>query len=95
MCVVSNIGDTYRDMFPNRWPQVPNQPVYPIPEISRAEFDALKREVEALKQLLKEAKAFDEATGQPECQMDQKVAFIRQIADALGVDMADVFPASS
>ncbi|WZO97296.1 hypothetical protein EP7_004321 [Isosphaeraceae bacterium EP7] len=55
------------------------------------EFDALKREVEALKKLLGEAKRFDEVTGQPDCEMDSKVKFIRQIADAVGVDLKDVF----
>lgn len=91
MCIVSNIADGWRDNFKPRWPQVPEFPSYPIPEISRAEFDALKREVEALKKLLAEAKKFDEATGQPDCEMESKVKFLKQIAEALGVDMSDVF----
>ena len=90
MCVVSNIGDDWKDKFYPRWPTVPTNPVYPIPEISRQEFEALKKEMEALKKLLAEAKKFDEATGQPDCQMDDKVKFIKQIAKALGVNMDDV-----
>ncbi len=92
MCVVSNIGDTYRDMFPKQWPNVPANPVYPIPEISRHEFEALRKEVLELKELLKAAKKFDDATGQPDCEMDHKVKFLKQIAEALGVDMSEVLP---
>lgn len=62
MCVVSIIGDGWGQDFPKRWPDVPSQPIYPIPEISRAEFDLLKKEVEELKKLLLAAKKFDEAT---------------------------------
>lgn len=92
MCVVSNIGDNYRDLFPKQWPNVPVNPVYPIPQISRLEFEALKKEVLELKDLLKAAKKFDEATGQSDCEMESKVKFLRQIADALGVDMSEVLP---
>lgn len=92
MCVVSAIGDNYRDIFPGKWPQVPNNPIFPIPEISREEFDALKKEVLELKDLLKAAKKFDEETGQPDCQMDDKIRFMRQIASALGIGMDDIFP---
>ncbi len=91
MCIVSNIGTGWGDNFPDRWPEVPSSPVYPIPQISRHEFDELKREMEALKKLLQEAKKFDEATGQPDCEMEQKVKFIKQIAEALGVDMSGIF----
>ena len=94
MCVVSYIGDDWQNGFPMRWPSVPAAPAYPIPEISRAEFEALKREVEALKELLKQAKKYDEATGQPDCEMEHKIGFLKQIAGALGVDLGDVFPAS-
>lgn len=92
MCIVSMIGDDWGQTFPKKWPTVPTNPTFPIPEISRAEFEALKREVEALRELLKEAKRFDAATGQPNCDMDQKVRFLKQIATALGVDLSDVFP---
>jgi hypothetical protein len=93
MCVVSNIGDDWRNKFPDRWPNFPTNPIpqYPIPQISRYEFDELKREMEALKKLLQEAKKFDEATGQQDCEMESKVKFIKQIAEALGVDMTGVF----
>lgn len=91
MCVVSNISDFYQKQFPEQWPLVPSNPVYPIPEISRAEFDQLKREVESLKLLLKQAQKFDEDTGQPECETETKIAFLKKIATALDIDISDVF----
>lgn len=102
MCVVSFIGDEYARDFPKRWPQVPIEPVIvpgtgtgttfevDIP-ITRKEFNALKEEVEALKELLKAAKVFDEVSGQPDCEMEEKVDLIRRIADFVGVDLEEVF----
>ena len=58
---------------------------------SKEEFDALKKEVEELKQLLKAAKKFDEETGQPDCHMDDKVDFIKKLAEYVGVDLEDIF----
>lgn len=98
MCVVSNIGDQYGRGFPDRWPNV-----YPTPQpntdkielnisgITREEFDALKAEVEELRKLLEAAKQFDAATGQPDCEMDEKVLLIKQLAELVGVDLGDVF----
>jgi hypothetical protein len=110
MCIVSNIGDNYRDNFAPRWPNVPVWPAQPtgvpypsqpgIPGqpviidtsgVSKQEFEALKKEVEELKQLLKAAKKFDEETGQPDCHMDDKVDFIKKLAEYVGVDLEDIF----
>lgn len=88
MCVVSAIGDNYRQNFPYRWPNVTPDV---MGTISRNEFEALKREVEQLKKVLEEAKKFDVATGQPHCEMDDKVAFIKKLAEFVGVDMNEVF----
>jgi hypothetical protein len=103
MCVVSNIGDQWRDAFPERYPWyppytplpgIPNPyapPVIIIPGPTKEEFDALKKEVEALKELLKAAKKFDEETGQKNCEMDEKIDFIKKIAEFVGVDINEVF----
>lgn len=94
MCVVSNIGDSYRDSFPDKHPWYPANPFTPNPPIfvPAAEFEKLKKEVEELKEQLKKAKKFDEETGQKDCEMEEKIAFLRRIADAVGVSMDDVFP---
>lgn len=46
------------------------------------EFDALKREIEEMKKLLMKAKEYDERTGQPDCEMDDKVELLRKIEPA-------------
>lgn len=93
--MVSNIGDGFKETFPEKWPQWPAQPYIPfnVAEVSRQEFDALKREMEELKKLLQAAKRFDEETGQPDCEMGDKVELIKRIAKMVGVEMGDVFEA--
>lgn len=84
MCTVSMISDDW------------NKRVGPTQILSlmrtesgptREEFEALKQEVEALKGLLKAAKIYDEQTGQPDCETDEKMALLRQIAEKVGVDL--------
>lgn len=58
---------------------------------TRAEFNALKNEMEELKKLLLAAKQYDEATGQPNCEMEEKVELITKLAKLVGVDMQEVF----
>lgn len=57
---------------------------------TRAEFEALKKEMQELKELLKAAQKFDEATDQPHCEQDEKVALIKKFAEYVGVDLQDV-----
>ena len=95
MCAVSNIGTGWSRDIPERYPWV--NPVPPIPPnqipqgVTRQEFKELYKEVQELKLLLQAAKKFDEATGQKDCEMDEKVALIKQIAKLVGVDLGDVF----
>lgn len=91
MCTVSMIGDGYRDQFPNRWPDLYPPGAEKLGSVTRAEFEALKQEVEELKKLLLAAKEFDEKTGQPDCEIDEKVELIKKIAEMVGVDMDEVF----
>ena len=96
MCVVSFIGDHYADRWrpyvqpPNVSP--PNAPttVWPVGGPTRAEFDALKREVEDVRELLIKAKAYDEANGEPDCELDAKVDILRRVAELVGVSLDDV-----
>lgn len=98
MCIVSKVSDNFRNTLPYRFPWVPTEPMphptppYIPPHVSRAEFDKLRKEVEELKELLKAAKRYDEATGQPDCEVAEKVDLIKRIAKLVGVDMEDVFP---
>lgn len=61
------------------------------PQVTRAEFDALKAELESLKQLLVAAKKYDAETGQPDCENADKIALFKKLAELLGVDFAEVF----
>lgn len=59
--------------------------------ITRTEFNALKKEVEELKKLLLAAKEYDEKTGQKDCEVEDKVALLKKIAELVGVDLSEVF----
>lgn len=102
MCVVSAVSDPYRkqDMWPN-WPNIipfPEPNIQPMPAkdfykaVTREEFEALKRDVEELRILLVNARQYDIANGEPDCEMEDKVAIIKAIAKMVGVDLGDVFP---
>ena len=103
MCTTSAIGDNWRLTFPNRYPNWGPNPLAPNPlqpiapsygvynGISRLEFDQLKAEMAELKKLLLAAQEFDKKTGQPNCEIDEKVAMIKKIAEMVGVDMSEVF----
>ena len=98
MCVVSFIGDAYRDRL---WPPQ-SAPHYPIPNdplpdiarrltnnqtVTRAEFDDLNREIQHMKKLLEKGKQYDQATGQPDCENDEKWELLRRIAEQVGVKL--------
>lgn len=89
MCVVSMVADHYNE----KWQQY-QQPILTTPYIgggpSQLEFNNLKREVEDLKALLARAKEYDKKNNEPDCEVEAKYAFIREIAEAVGVDLEDV-----
>lgn len=94
MCAVSFVGDSYKrhfvDIYPKGpigWPvsgrYQPNVPYGP----TQAEFDELKKKVEEMIALLKAARQYDVLTGQADCQMEEKMAFLRKIAALVGVNL--------
>lgn len=89
--MVSNIGDGWTNAFPDKWPHFNPPPIIVPPEVSRAEFEALRKEIKELKKLLEAAKQFDKETGQPDCEMNEKVEMIKKIARLVGVNLGDVF----
>lgn len=104
MCVVSMVGDDWTRRLPGQHPWIddirewpyPSQPS-PIPntnypEVSREEFDKLKKDVEEMKKQLEKAKAQDIADGAPDCEMEEKVALLKKIAELVGVDLSTVWP---
>lgn len=54
-------------------------------------YDELKKQMEEMKELLLRAKKYDEETGQPDCEMEDKVALLKQMARLFDVDLSQVF----
>lgn len=97
MCVISNVGDQWgrdRDKWPNTYPPTPRPGILPYiplePLVTRKEFDELKQQVENLVKMLKLAKAIDKAQGTPDCEMAEKLAFLRKAAEMVGIDLDEV-----
>ena len=93
MCVLSVVIDDqsrrWRDQYP--WVDTTSSGNVTITTgVSKEEFEKLKREVEALRKLVEAAREFDADTGQPDCESDDKIALLKKIADALGVDISFV-----
>jgi len=93
MCVYSMIGDDWAKRWNEQYPEIFKPVVtgtlnWPH-QVTREEFEALKKEMQELKDLLIQAKKYDEATGQPDCEMEDKVTLIKKMAEFLGVDMGD------
>jgi hypothetical protein len=87
MCSVSNIGDQYNQRYQNQF----GSGLGGLSAISRLEFDSLRIEVQQLKELLLKAKELDRKEGNPDCEMEAKVAILRKVAEAVGVNLDDVF----
>ena len=58
--------------------------------VTKAELEQLRGELEALKKLIPAVQEFDTATGQEDCEHEDKVAWVLKLADMLGVDFDDV-----
>ena len=82
------IADHFRETIPYRYPWI--EP-YTITTTSlgptQAEFDALKETVEDMKKLLAKAKEYDKKNNEPDCEMEDKVAALKKIAQLVGVDL--------
>jgi uncharacterized protein YlxW (UPF0749 family) len=84
------------DHFNQKWNQPDYQQLFnsistSTNTITRQEFDALKKEVEDMKQLLIKAKIYDEQNNEPNCEMEDKVATLKKIAELMGVNLDEVF----
>lgn len=96
MCTVSFVGDTWRERIPNDYPWTVPSPnsnpiVWPPAAPSQEEFDQLKRDVEEMRKELVVARQQDIEDGNPDCEMEEKIAFIRGIAEFVGIDLDEVF----
>ena len=84
MCVVSMIGDHFNEKWePYRNFNNGNQ-------VSKFEFDKLKAEVEEMKRLLRKAKIYDVEHNEPNCEIEEKMEFLKKVAKLVGIDLDDV-----
>ncbi len=80
MCVVSMVGEVFEGQV---WGNFSSP-------ITRMEFEALKREVELLKGLLAAAKVYDWENNEPDCETDEKMKRLKEIAEIVGIDLDEV-----
>ncbi len=90
MCVVSMVGEVYTEKWspylqPGIGTSVHTSTFLDLQGVSRLEFDQLKREVEDLKRLLVAAREYDKTHGQPDCEVEEKMALLRKMAELVGV----------
>lgn len=91
MCVVSMIGDHFNEKwepfkpYVNPYNQLPFQP-----SVSRQEFEALKKEVEEMKKLLIKAKKYDARNNEPNCEIEEKMDFLKKVAALVGIDLDEI-----
>lgn len=69
-----------------------NKDEAPDSPATKKDIDDLRTELQELKKLLKAAAAYDAASGQPECEQEEKIALIRKMAEIANVDMEDCLP---
>ncbi len=76
-----------------QWESSPHQPLTKITVTSpsQEEFDELKKEVELMKKMLEAAKIYDKDTGQPDCEMEEKIDFLKKVAKLVGVNLEEIF----
>ena len=59
--------------------------------VSKEDFDALKKEVLEMKELLKKAIEYDKRNNEPHCEMEEKVVTLKKVAELFKVDLSEIF----
>jgi hypothetical protein len=81
------VGDHYRD----RWTEPKYYPIIQEPQYAtREEIEALREEVLQMRQLLERALEYDRKNNEPECQLEEKIAMLKKVAEIVGVDLTDL-----
>lgn len=86
MCAVSAIADDWRHRNPNIIPSI-----WTTTGPSREEFEALRVELNKVKEELKKAKQQDIDEGNPDCEMEEKIEIFRKLGKMVGIDFDEVF----
>lgn len=99
MCVVSFIGDHYQEKWKWVEPYIEQPPFNPSPwspnwdfteKVTRAEFEALRKEVLEMKELIRKAKIYDEKNNEPNCEIEDKIKVLRDVARLVGIDLDEI-----
>lgn len=72
---------------------------YPAPSVPKIDIISMpqpytgptREQFEELLKLLRAGKRYDEATGQPDCELEDKKKLLRKIAEQIGVEFTDDF----
>jgi hypothetical protein len=86
------VSDRYTDIWKDRpyfqpFPTIPSTQFPESDRISKEDFDELKREVLELKDWIIRAKQYDIDNNEPECELEEKTALIKKIAELVGVEI--------
>lgn len=97
MCFASAVGDHFTKEWtrgvgiPTDWDAIRriNEGLLPIEKsgVSVVEFERLKQQVKDMTALLKVAVDYDQRTGQPNCEVEQKIEMLRMVASAFKIDL--------
>lgn len=99
MCVVSMIADHFREKWDQPWrtnptppraPFVPEPPAYPpffpvLPPTPNQEPPITDEEIREFRELLRRARKYDRENNQPDCETEQKLKDLLELAEKLGV----------
>lgn len=91
------IGDYYRTSIPQQWGWTDKIHVQPAPEpfqvpdyVTKKELDELKKEMQQVKELLKRAKDYDAKNNEKDCEVEEKMEFLRKVAGLVGIDFDEL-----
>lgn len=94
MCTVSNIGDYGRTAWPEPWktpsPLNPSLPAIPFQPYSPPYNGPTREQFEEFLELMRAARKFDKAAGQPDCPAESKIEWMERLARHLGIDVQKV-----
>lgn len=98
MCVVSMVGDHFHDKWKdNDWLKPYIQPgishpiqVNPV-QMTQDQFEQLLNEVREMRKLLERALEYDKRNNEPHCEIEEKIATLKKVAELVGVSLEDLF----
>jgi acetyl esterase/lipase len=88
--VIQHGMDTFPNRYPDYFPLNPTVGGLPPQQVTKADFDRLKQDVEDLASLVRKALKYDEENNQKECEDPKKVQFLAELAKKSGVNIDDL-----